>query len=267
MRGELEDALVEVLILRMEHATTGASLVDWATHGLFLPERTELRRAYVGTVSRALLAGRLEAEPALERIHRSVVSPLGHPPDLSPWCYAWEGLDDGDYRTLSAPEVTVVARRLASGWATYRVFQTLGAPIRAAVVPSPRTHMRSPDRLKAFRLVKALRLCFVLLSWVTLPLSGQDLTAADVGIPLDSAVHLAQKAAVSAFPDLSSYLLYSVTPRVIKGDPRGLHWLVQWQDRAFPHRRWLVVRVYMRTVTRMPIALAPDPIDLDPAAA
>ncbi|HEY7635988.1 MAG TPA: hypothetical protein VH763_10610 [Gemmatimonadales bacterium] len=41
-------------------------------------------------------------------------------------------------------------------------------------------------------------------------------------------------------------MLYSVTPRVLKADPRGLHWQVLWQERAFPHRRWLVVRVYVR---------------------
>jgi hypothetical protein len=47
-------------------------------------------------------------------------------------------------------------------------------------------------------------------------------------------------------PELSHYMLYSVTPRVLKADPRGLHWQVLWQERAFPHRRWLVVRVYVR---------------------
>ena len=58
---------------------------------------------------------------------------------------------------------------------------------------------------------------------------------------------LARGAAATTFPELSNYLLYSVTPRVLKGDPGGLHWQVQWQERAFPHRRWLVVRVYMKT--------------------
>jgi hypothetical protein len=77
-------------------------------------------------------------------------------------------------------------------------------------------------------------------------LVAQDLEPADVRVPLDSALRLAQQAAASAFPDLSAYLLYSITPRALKGDPRGLHWQVMWQDRAFPHHRRLVVRVYMR---------------------
>ena len=77
-------------------------------------------------------------------------------------------------------------------------------------------------------------------------LEGQDLDPADVQVTLDSALHMAQRTALSAFPDLSDYVLYSVTPRVLKGDSRGLHWQVRWQERAFPYHRWLVVRVYMK---------------------
>ena len=75
---------------------------------------------------------------------------------------------------------------------------------------------------------------------------AQDLEPAEVHVALDSALRLAQQAAVLAVPDLSAYLLYSITPRVGLGDPRGLHWQVYWQERAFPHRPTLVVRVYMR---------------------
>jgi hypothetical protein len=82
------------------------------------------------------------------------------------------------------------------------------------------------------------------LGWAV-PLHGQDLDTADVRVTLDSALRLAKKAALDAFPDLSDYLLYSVTPRALKGDARGLHWQVRWQERAFPHHRWLLVRVYM----------------------
>jgi hypothetical protein len=87
---------------------------------------------------------------------------------------------------------------------------------------------------------------FIGLSLLTAaPLHGQDLDPADVHVPLDSALQLARKAAATSFSDLPEYLLYSITPRSLKGDPRGLHWQVLWQERAFPHRRWLVVRVYM----------------------
>ena len=92
-------------------------------------------------------------------------------------------------------------------------------------------------------------------------LHGQDLDTVDVRVTLDSALQLAQNAAAAAFPDLSTYLLYSVTPRVLKGDGGGLHWQVLWQERAFPQRRWLVVRVYMSdghaTTERMPAGADP----------
>src|SRR5262249_20765677 len=84
------------------------------------------------------------------------------------------------------------------------------------------------------------------LVWSAHPLHGQDLDTADVRVTLDSALRIADKVAVSAFPEISNYLLYSITPRVLKGDPGGLHWQVLWQAREFPHRRSLVVRVYMK---------------------
>jgi hypothetical protein len=77
-------------------------------------------------------------------------------------------------------------------------------------------------------------------------LAAQDLYPEDVLVPMDSALKLAQRAAAAAIPDLPEYLLYAIAPRVLKGDPRGLHWQVTWQERAFPHRRSLVVRVYMK---------------------
>jgi hypothetical protein len=69
--------------------------------------------------------------------------------------------------------------------------------------------------------VKALGFVCLLMLGKALPLHGQDLDAADVHVTLDSAVRLARQAAAAAFPDLSSYLLYSVTPRVLKGDAAG----------------------------------------------
>ena len=89
--------------------------------------------------------------------------------------------------------------------------------------------------------------------------SLQDLDKADVRVTLDSALGLALNAAVGAFPDLSGFLLYPVTQRVLKGDGRGLHWQVRWQERTFPHRHWLAVRDYMSdghtTTERVPAAL------------
>ena len=74
----------------------------------------------------------------------------------------------------------------------------------------------------------------------------QDLDSADVRITLDAALPIALKAASREFPDLHNYILYSVTPRVLKGDRRGLHWEFEWREKAFPHHKLLRVRVYLR---------------------
>ena len=93
--------------------------------------------------------------------------------------------------------------------------------------------------------MKPLGCCLGLILLCPMLLHGQDLDSADVPITLEAALPLALETAAKAFPDLSRYLLYSIHPRVLKGDPGGLHWEVEWQERAFPHRRWLLVRVYM----------------------
>ena len=112
-------------------------------------------------------------------------------------------------------------------------------------------------------------LCFMLMVGAALPLHGQDLDAAEVRVTLDSALRIAHTAAVTAFPQLSNYLLYSITPRVLKGDPGGLHWQVRWQTRDFPHRQWLVVRVYMKDghtrAERRDEAQSPSSGDLSPS--
>jgi hypothetical protein len=79
----------------------------------------------------------------------------------------------------------------------------------------------------------------------TAPLHAQHLDTAVVRIPLDSALTIARTSATAWFPELGDYLLYSVTPRVLLGDPGGFHWQVLWQSRTFPQHDWLVVRVYM----------------------
>jgi len=108
----------------------------------------------------------------------------------------------------------------------------------------------------------------VLSLWTRASLHAQDLDPADVHVPLDSALHIAQKAAASAFPDLTDYLLYSAKPRVLLGDPGGLHWEVLWQERAFPHHRLLIVRVYMSdghtAAEREPAVAGPSPPSAPP---
>ena len=156
MNAELSDALIGILVTRIDSALTGAQVVEWATAALEqevestalvwlaglppscslseasplldraltelgvapLPDTADLRRAYVGAMSRQLLAERVSARVALDRIHQFAVSPLNHPPDLASWCFAWEGLDDSrEYRIMTEMETAERARELATTWA------------------------------------------------------------------------------------------------------------------------------------------------------
>ena len=74
---------------------------------------------------------------------------------------------------------------------------------------------------------------------------SQDLDPRDVRITLDRALAVAMEKAKTDFPELGSYLLYSVHPRVLKGDKKGLFWEVLWVEKAFPHYKQLRIRVYM----------------------
>jgi hypothetical protein len=155
---ELYDALLDLLVHRLDEPLAAAQLIDWATDALVsgleteslvllaglprdspaydatplldrslaeldvpVPNTESLRRVYVGVISRAILEGRVTVSDALELIHERAVGPLGHPPDLTRWCLLWEGLQPDDYRSLDEEEVAAEARRLASVWAHYRV--------------------------------------------------------------------------------------------------------------------------------------------------
>ncbi|HZI26616.1 MAG TPA: hypothetical protein VFD64_00585 [Gemmatimonadaceae bacterium] len=155
MNRAIEDALIELLVSRLATRATAADMVDWATAalvageaspsldflagldgsasvfdampwfekalselGIAQPPDHELRRAFVGVVSRSLLDGRISPDQALDQVHEHAVSPLGHPDDLSAWCFVWERLGPGDYRSLPPAEVKGEAHRLAAEWAS-----------------------------------------------------------------------------------------------------------------------------------------------------
>jgi len=93
---------------------------------------------------------------------------------------------------------------------------------------------------------------FLSLSWLIffafspMEASAQDLDPGDVRTSLQQALPIAIAKAEAEFPHLCDYILYSVHPRAFKGDAKGLHWEFVWKAKAFPHRKALIVRVYMK---------------------
>ena len=87
---------------------------------------------------------------------------------------------------------------------------------------------------------------------VLLVCSGAALARFGVYVPdrpkvsLEEALPIAVQAAKSRVRDIDAFLLQSVTPRVLKGDPKGMHWQFLWQEAEFKtHMRGVAVRVYM----------------------
>src|SRR2546423_14340995 len=64
-------------------------------------------------------------------------------------------------------------------------------------------------------------------------------------VALEAALPIALRVAQSEVPDLDKFVLHSVTPRVLKGDPKGQHWQFLWQELPFKTRlRGIIFRVY-----------------------
>jgi hypothetical protein len=81
--------------------------------------------------------------------------------------------------------------------------------------------------------------------------SAQDLDPKEVRISLQQALPIAIAKAEAEFLDLDDYILHSVHPRALKGGPKGLHWEFVWKAKAFPHRKAIIVRVYMKDGSTM----------------
>jgi hypothetical protein len=78
--------------------------------GIVLPTVDErLRRLYLRDAAGQMCSREISPAEGLERIHKWVLGPLNHPPDLSHWCFLWEGLDPASYAQLSETERDALA--------------------------------------------------------------------------------------------------------------------------------------------------------------
>ena len=53
-------------------------------------EQEEVLRSYLAWVADRVVDGTMDPLQALETVHRDIVDPLGHPRDLTAWCFLWE---------------------------------------------------------------------------------------------------------------------------------------------------------------------------------
>jgi hypothetical protein len=70
-----------------------APLIEAALRELDLPQvdRNSLAREYVREVATAIVSREMAPQEGANLIHRLVITPLNHPPELQAWCYLWEG--------------------------------------------------------------------------------------------------------------------------------------------------------------------------------
>ena len=59
--------------------------------GWIIPSDEVILQAHLVTLATQIKKGDIDPEVGIERIHREVISPLGHPEDLLSWCFLWEG--------------------------------------------------------------------------------------------------------------------------------------------------------------------------------
>ena len=72
-----------------------------------------LYREFLRSIAHDILNGIRSPAAALELVHRTIVSPLGHPADLMPWCYLWGGLDPNTFASLDDEAIAEAAKALA----------------------------------------------------------------------------------------------------------------------------------------------------------
>lgn len=87
--------------------------------GLSLPPKAVILRDYLATIAHEIVTEKIGIRKALEEVHSVIVTPLGHPDDLKPWCFLWEGNhSDGsppdEYGELAEAELKREALDLAT---------------------------------------------------------------------------------------------------------------------------------------------------------
>ena len=83
----------------------------------FPDDDTVLRNHFVTLITN-IHNGIIDPETGVDRIHREVISPLGHPSDLQGWCLLWEGNNPIDYGMIPKEEYASRILAYAHEWMT-----------------------------------------------------------------------------------------------------------------------------------------------------
>jgi hypothetical protein len=84
---------------------------------LSLPNDEAVLRRHLNEIAQQIREGVIDPVTGIERIYREVISPLGHPSDLSPWDFLWEGNSPGwHYAEHSEEEHSEAIAAYATTW-------------------------------------------------------------------------------------------------------------------------------------------------------
>jgi len=86
--------------------------------GLIIPDDETILRKHLLLLITRIQNRVLDPKVGIDFIHREVVSPLGHPSDLQPWCFLWEGNDPTRYDTIPNEEYSSRIVEFAQEWLT-----------------------------------------------------------------------------------------------------------------------------------------------------
>jgi hypothetical protein len=85
--------------------------------GIPVPDSNVVPRELVDWIAERIVEGTVDPVTGVDSIHGLVVSPLGHPSDLMPWCFLWEGnTPDGRQGQFSQEEYAAAIVEFATAW-------------------------------------------------------------------------------------------------------------------------------------------------------
>jgi hypothetical protein len=84
--------------------------------GWSILDHVTILRSHLISLLTSIQNGTIDPETGVDRIHREVISPLGHPSDLQGWCLLWEGIYPVVYGVIPKDEYPSKIIEYAKEW-------------------------------------------------------------------------------------------------------------------------------------------------------